>query len=79
MQRSKRWKMTKKQQSLNSVWKSFQMKKSQMLKSFDKGDLEDLYKLVNAKYDSTRLVEDLDLLLWGDLETMFEPHVEDAV
>ncbi|GJR81442.1 hypothetical protein Tco_0152227 [Tanacetum coccineum] len=49
---------------------------SQMLKSFDRQDLEDLYKLVKAKYESTRLVEDLDLLLWGDLKTMFEPHVE---
>ncbi|GJZ44013.1 hypothetical protein Tco_0591268 [Tanacetum coccineum] len=43
---------------------------SPMLKSFDKGDLEDLYKLVKAKYDSTRPVEDLDLLLWGDLKTI---------
>ncbi|GJR59002.1 hypothetical protein Tco_1501164 [Tanacetum coccineum] len=42
-------------------------------------DLEDLYKLVKAKYESTRLVEDLDLLLWGDLKTMFEPHVEDKI
>ncbi|GKF56168.1 hypothetical protein Tco_0166508 [Tanacetum coccineum] len=33
-----------------------------------KHDLEDLYKLVKAKYESTRLVEDLDLLLWGDLK-----------
>ncbi|GJW94456.1 hypothetical protein Tco_0174128 [Tanacetum coccineum] len=52
---------------------------SQMLKSFDKEDLEDLYKLVKGKYESTRPVEDLDLLLWGDLKTMFEPHVEDKV
>ncbi|GJW94516.1 hypothetical protein Tco_0174188 [Tanacetum coccineum] len=36
---------------------------SQMLKSFDKEDLEDLYKLVKAKYESTRPVEDLDLIL----------------
>ncbi|GJR80460.1 hypothetical protein Tco_0151245 [Tanacetum coccineum] len=36
---------------------------SQMLKSFDRQDLEDLYKLVKAKYESTRPVEDLDLLL----------------
>ncbi|GJX32477.1 hypothetical protein Tco_0242332 [Tanacetum coccineum] len=36
---------------------------SQMLKSFDKEDLEDLYKLVKAKYKSTRPVEDLDLIL----------------
>ncbi|GJS49116.1 hypothetical protein Tco_0599237 [Tanacetum coccineum] len=49
---------------------------SHMLKSFSR---EDLYKLVKAKYKSTRPVEDLDLLLLGDLKTMFEPHVEDIV
>ncbi|GJW69202.1 uncharacterized mitochondrial protein-like protein [Tanacetum coccineum] len=42
-------------------------------------DLEDLYKLVKAKYESTRPVEDLDSLLWGDFKTMFEPRVEDEV
>nr|GEV03512.1 putative ribonuclease H-like domain-containing protein [Tanacetum cinerariifolium] len=47
---------------------------NQMLESFDR---EDLYKLVKAKYGSTRPVEDLDLLVWGDLKTMFKPHVED--
>ncbi|GJW14386.1 hypothetical protein Tco_0018519 [Tanacetum coccineum] len=50
---------------------------SHMLKSFDREDLEDLYKLVKAKYESTRQVEDLDLVLWNDLKNMFEPHVED--
>ncbi|GJV70689.1 hypothetical protein Tco_1490684 [Tanacetum coccineum] len=50
-----------------------------MLKSFSMEDLEDLYKLVNAKYKSTRLVEDLDLVLWSDLKTMFEPHVDDEI
>ncbi|GJR36630.1 hypothetical protein Tco_1212314 [Tanacetum coccineum] len=49
---------------------------SQMLKSFDRGDLEDLYKLVKAKFESTKAVEDLDLLLWGDLETI--TFLEDA-
>ncbi|GJT07111.1 hypothetical protein Tco_0841573 [Tanacetum coccineum] len=52
---------------------------SKMLKSFSREDLEDLYKLVRAKYMSTRPVEDLDLVLWNDLKNMFEPHVEDAV
>nr|GEU92729.1 hypothetical protein [Tanacetum cinerariifolium] len=52
---------------------------SQMLTSFDREDLEDLYKLVKDKYGSTRPVEDLDLLLWGDLKTMFEPHIEDTI
>ncbi|GKA00965.1 hypothetical protein Tco_0673630 [Tanacetum coccineum] len=37
---------------------------SHMLKSFDREDLETLYKLVKAKYESTRPVEDLDFLLW---------------
>ncbi|GJS44698.1 hypothetical protein Tco_0594819 [Tanacetum coccineum] len=52
---------------------------SHMLKIFDREDLETLYKLVKAKYRSTRPVEDLDLVLYGDLKTMFEPHVEDNV
>nr|GEX39331.1 hypothetical protein [Tanacetum cinerariifolium] len=52
---------------------------SKMLESFDREDLEDLYKLVKARYGSTRLVEDIDLLLWGDLNSMFKPHVEDKV
>ncbi|GJY16408.1 hypothetical protein Tco_0386830 [Tanacetum coccineum] len=43
---------------------------SQMLKSYDRQDLEDLYKLVKAKYGSTRLVEDLDLILYGYLKTI---------
>ncbi|GJV89953.1 putative ribonuclease H-like domain-containing protein [Tanacetum coccineum] len=42
-------------------------------------DLENLYKLIKAKYGSTRPVEDLDLVLYGDLKIMFEPHVKDNV
>ncbi|GJY22072.1 hypothetical protein Tco_0394638 [Tanacetum coccineum] len=38
---------------------------SHMLKSFDREDLETLYKLVKAKYESTRPVEDLDLDFLG--------------
>ncbi|GJZ39741.1 hypothetical protein Tco_0586304 [Tanacetum coccineum] len=53
--------------------------KKQKLKSVDREDLVELYKLVKAKYGSTRLVEDMDLLLWGVLKTMFEPHVEDEI
>ncbi|GJU42341.1 retrovirus-related pol polyprotein from transposon TNT 1-94 [Tanacetum coccineum] len=41
--------------------------------------LEDLYKLVKAKYESTRPVEDLDLVLWNDLKVVFEPHEEDVI
>ncbi|GKB11290.1 hypothetical protein Tco_0845213, partial [Tanacetum coccineum] len=35
--------------------------------------------LVKAKYGSTRPMKDLDLVLYGDLKTMFDPHVEDQV
>ncbi|GJZ65106.1 hypothetical protein Tco_0621802 [Tanacetum coccineum] len=52
---------------------------SHMLKSFDREDLENLYKLVKAKYESTRPVKDLDLILCGDLKTIFEPHIEDKI
>ncbi|GKE68164.1 hypothetical protein Tco_1526236, partial [Tanacetum coccineum] len=52
---------------------------SHMLKCFDMEDLETLYKLVKAKYESKRPVEDLDLVLWNDLKIMFEPHVEDKI
>ncbi|GJT82510.1 hypothetical protein Tco_1056852 [Tanacetum coccineum] len=50
---------------------------SHMLKSFNMEDFETLWKLVKAKYGSTRPVEDLDLILLGDLKRMFEPHIED--
>ncbi|GKB37745.1 hypothetical protein Tco_0882687 [Tanacetum coccineum] len=36
---------------------------SQMLKSFSREDLEDLYKLVKAKYGLTRPVEEMDMVL----------------
>nr|GFB00529.1 hypothetical protein [Tanacetum cinerariifolium] len=36
---------------------------SKLLKSFDREDLVELYKLVKDRYGSSRLVEDLDLLL----------------
>ncbi|GKC11971.1 hypothetical protein Tco_1008753 [Tanacetum coccineum] len=52
---------------------------SHMLKIFNGEDFETLWKLVKAKYGSTRPVEDLDLILWGDLKTMSEPHVKDKV
>nr|GEV21921.1 hypothetical protein [Tanacetum cinerariifolium] len=52
---------------------------SQLLKIFNKEDLEDLHKLVKARYGSTRPVENMDYLLWSDIKTMFEPHVEDEI
>ncbi|GJU42357.1 hypothetical protein Tco_1195314 [Tanacetum coccineum] len=51
----------------------------QILRSFDKEDLETLWKLVKAKHRSTRLEEGYERVLWGDLKIMFKHHVEDLV
>ncbi|GJY83203.1 hypothetical protein Tco_0496579 [Tanacetum coccineum] len=48
-----------------------------MLRSFDREDLETLWKLIKAKHGYTRLEEDYKRVLWDDLKIMFEPHVED--
>ncbi|GKA65840.1 hypothetical protein Tco_0765547 [Tanacetum coccineum] len=52
---------------------------SQLLKSFDKEDLETLWRLVKAKHGNTRPHEGYERVLWGDMKVMFEPHIEDAV
>nr|GEW42308.1 ribonuclease H-like domain-containing protein [Tanacetum cinerariifolium] len=52
---------------------------SQMLKSFVREDLEDLYKLVKSRYGSTRPVENMDYLSRSYTNSMFEPYVEDEV
>ncbi|GJW94891.1 hypothetical protein Tco_0174563 [Tanacetum coccineum] len=52
---------------------------SQLLKDFDREDLETLWKLVKAKHRYTMPEESYERVLWGDLKVMFEPHVEDAV
>ncbi|GJV17502.1 hypothetical protein Tco_1362825 [Tanacetum coccineum] len=50
-----------------------------MLKSFDREDLETLWKLVKAKHGYTRPKEGYERVLWGDLKTMFEHNIEDTV
>ncbi|GKC51063.1 hypothetical protein Tco_1073808 [Tanacetum coccineum] len=50
-----------------------------MLKSFDKEDLETLWKMLKAKHGSTRPEEGYERVLWGDLKIMFEHHVEDTI
>ncbi|GJR28489.1 hypothetical protein Tco_1294957 [Tanacetum coccineum] len=50
-----------------------------MLKSFDREDLETLWKLVKAKHGYTWPEEGYERVLWGDVKTMFEHHVEDAM
>ncbi|GKB00339.1 hypothetical protein Tco_0828332 [Tanacetum coccineum] len=52
---------------------------SQLIKSFNREDLETLWKLVKAKHGNTRPEEGYKRVLWGDLKTMFEHHVEDLI
>ncbi|GJQ90991.1 hypothetical protein Tco_0002130 [Tanacetum coccineum] len=51
---------------------------SEMLDDFDRQDVMDLHRLVKERYDITS-PEGYDLLLWGDLKTLFEPCEEDEV
>ncbi|GKC59874.1 hypothetical protein Tco_1087472 [Tanacetum coccineum] len=50
-----------------------------MIRSFDREDLETLWKIVKARHGYTRPEEGYKRVLWGDLKTMFEHHVEDLV
>ncbi|GJS54456.1 hypothetical protein Tco_0627818 [Tanacetum coccineum] len=51
---------------------------SEMLEDFDRQDVMDLHKLVNERYSASR-PEGYDLMLWGDLHTLFEPDEEDEI
>ncbi|GJV42550.1 hypothetical protein Tco_1420990 [Tanacetum coccineum] len=51
---------------------------SEMLEDFDRHDVEELYRLVKEKYSASRL-EGYDLMLWGDLYTLFESDEEDEI
>ncbi|GJS51851.1 hypothetical protein Tco_0625213 [Tanacetum coccineum] len=49
---------------------------SEMLEDFDRQDVEELYRLVKERYSASRL-EGYDLMLWGDLHTLFLSVDED--
>ncbi|GKD12467.1 hypothetical protein Tco_1196874 [Tanacetum coccineum] len=51
---------------------------SEMLEDFDRQDVEELYRLVKERYSASRL-EGFDLMLWGDLYTLFESDEEDEI
>ncbi|GJS63660.1 hypothetical protein Tco_0678224 [Tanacetum coccineum] len=51
---------------------------SEMLEDFNRQDVEDLYRLVKEKFATSR-PEGYDLMLWGDLHTLFEPNEEDEI
>ncbi|GJZ01962.1 hypothetical protein Tco_0519923 [Tanacetum coccineum] len=51
---------------------------SSMLKKFDRQDLMYLHRLVMKRFEDNT-PEGYNLLLWGDLNVMFEPNVEDEI
>ncbi|GKB86096.1 hypothetical protein Tco_0958368 [Tanacetum coccineum] len=51
---------------------------SEMLEDFDRLDVEELFRLVKERY-STSCPEGFDLMLWGDLHTLFKPNEEDEI
>ncbi|GJS17616.1 hypothetical protein Tco_0412088, partial [Tanacetum coccineum] len=51
---------------------------SEMLEDFDRQDVEELYRLVKERYSTSR-PEGYDMMLWGDLHTLFEPDEEDEL
>ncbi|GKD40902.1 hypothetical protein Tco_1261109, partial [Tanacetum coccineum] len=67
------WKITRAYGS-SKFYKVFSM----MLEDFDRQDLVDLHRLVKER-SASRALEGYDLILWGDLKTMFEPSEEDDV
>ncbi|GJW17574.1 putative ribonuclease H-like domain-containing protein [Tanacetum coccineum] len=51
---------------------------SEMVTRFDRLDLEELYNLVMKRFETTT-PEGVDLVLWGDLRTMFDVNAEDKL
>ncbi|GJZ45443.1 hypothetical protein Tco_0593039 [Tanacetum coccineum] len=51
---------------------------SEMLEDFDRMDVEELFRLVKERY-STSAPEGFDLMLWGDLHTLFEHDEDDEI
>ncbi|GKB32643.1 hypothetical protein Tco_0872044 [Tanacetum coccineum] len=51
---------------------------SEMLEDFDRLDVEELFRLVKERYSTSRR-EGFDLMLWGDLHTLFEPDKDDEI
>ncbi|GJZ66330.1 hypothetical protein Tco_0623026 [Tanacetum coccineum] len=51
---------------------------SEMLYDFDRQDIVELYRLVKERYSSSK-PEGYDLMLWGDLHTLFDPDEESEI
>nr|GEU61111.1 hypothetical protein [Tanacetum cinerariifolium] len=50
-----------------------------IFKNFNIEDLEVLRSIVKERFKKTKLVDDMDNLLFQTLKTMFEPHVKDII
>ncbi|GJR52008.1 hypothetical protein Tco_1402529 [Tanacetum coccineum] len=50
-----------------------------MLQDISREDLETLWKLVKTKHGDTRLEDEHERVLWGDLKVMFEPDIKSDV
>nr|GEU31828.1 hypothetical protein [Tanacetum cinerariifolium] len=53
--------------------------KDEMLKNFNREDLEVLWRLVKARFEKVKPVNHMDSFLLHNLKTMFEHHVKDNV
>ncbi|GKD50542.1 hypothetical protein Tco_1279518 [Tanacetum coccineum] len=60
---------------LDTIFRVF----SVLLYSFDREDLETLWKLAKARHGDTMPNERYERVLWGDLKTMFKSHIEDLI
>ncbi|GKC56645.1 hypothetical protein Tco_1084243, partial [Tanacetum coccineum] len=50
-----------------------------MLQNISREDLETFWKLVKTKHRNTRLEDDYEKVLWGDLKVMFEPDIKSDI
>nr|GEU32911.1 hypothetical protein [Tanacetum cinerariifolium] len=50
-----------------------------MFKNFNREDLEVLWSIVKERFNKTKLVDNMDNLLFQTLKTMFEHHAEDNI
>ncbi|GJU81874.1 hypothetical protein Tco_1284239 [Tanacetum coccineum] len=50
----------------------------EMLYDFDRQDVVELYRLVKERYSSSK-PEGYDLMLWGDLHTLFKPDEDSEI
>ncbi|GKB44441.1 hypothetical protein Tco_0889383 [Tanacetum coccineum] len=50
-----------------------------MLKKFDRDDLDKLWSLVKERFSLTDLVDDKERTLWVELKMLFEPDTDDIL